>query len=350
MGANKYLSRTFAKVSKRWRARLNKRLAATVKIANEVEADRQAARALAMGADPDCNANGDPILFHACSNGRAGMARLLIDAGADIEKKALLKQTPFMAAAGNGDAEIMRLLADAGANRKQRDASGYDALSYLLRGADKVDGKDTAKKQRFIEAYEFLKVQSGLSLNAEARKEIYLRRQNRAFLEPELEREIAFARAVKSGNITEAETLMKQGLDPDFAEKYGVNRALYDAIERSDEWMVWTLARGGADTRKHFAVKDVSPLMFAIECNRAKIIPTLAQYGADPTKPARLRDTNGRIVEVPLTDYARGSHPDLVAVVEKAIKDWHDYVPSVALRRPTTVKRPLRLNIRRSEP
>jgi ankyrin repeat protein len=67
------------------------------------------ARSLERGAAPDSrNRSGDTTLLIACTKGLTGMARLVIERGANINQPNLDGVTPLMAAAHGGHKELPR--------------------------------------------------------------------------------------------------------------------------------------------------------------------------------------------------------------------------------------------------
>jgi ankyrin repeat protein len=82
------------------------------------------ARLIAAGADLHREGfNGWTPLHMAASRGRAEKCRLLLDAGAEIDRRATVDgyRTPLMEASASGAAEVVRLLLDRGADASLRD-------------------------------------------------------------------------------------------------------------------------------------------------------------------------------------------------------------------------------------
>lgn len=70
----------------------------------------------------------DPLLTVAVAQGFYDIAKILIDAGADVNKKNNVGTTPLMEAAITGGTECAKLLIDAGADLSLRDNKGFTAL------------------------------------------------------------------------------------------------------------------------------------------------------------------------------------------------------------------------------
>jgi ankyrin repeat protein len=70
------------------------------------------------------------VLFVAAYHGQASVARVLIDAGADLDEGGSAEMAPLHAATVNNHLEVLRLLLDAGAKVDVRDAWGRTPLHY----------------------------------------------------------------------------------------------------------------------------------------------------------------------------------------------------------------------------
>jgi hypothetical protein len=84
---------------------------------------------LSLGALPDggSEAQGSSALMGVAFKGYASIARLLLNAGADANRRNRAGQTPLMMAALFGHREIIQMLVDAGADITLRDGTGNDA-------------------------------------------------------------------------------------------------------------------------------------------------------------------------------------------------------------------------------
>jgi serine/threonine-protein phosphatase 6 regulatory ankyrin repeat subunit B len=76
----------------------------------------------------------DPILIYAISMGFSEIARLLIQAGAKVDKKGCEGVTALMSAAIEGNVEIVNLLLGAGAKVNTKDKDRYTALIFASQG------------------------------------------------------------------------------------------------------------------------------------------------------------------------------------------------------------------------
>jgi len=103
--------------------------------------DEAKVRALiAEGADVnDVDNQGKTALHWAVQDGNVAIASLLLDAGADIEAedKEMYISSPLITAASTGKAEMIALLVEKGANINKKDADGMTALMYAAMNGHK---------------------------------------------------------------------------------------------------------------------------------------------------------------------------------------------------------------------
>jgi len=95
-----------------------------------------AAKLLSKGVDPDCRLprlDGSTPLLMAASNGHVGIAKLLIDRKADVNRKDPHGDTALMAAVRFGSIPMVELLLAAGAEPSARDFDGRTPLVWAAR-------------------------------------------------------------------------------------------------------------------------------------------------------------------------------------------------------------------------
>ncbi len=100
-----------------------------------INGDGEAVRAhIAAGTDLDSKEpfGGSSPLISAAVFGKADMATLLIDAGADVDAKNNDGSTALISAAFFGRPEIVRLLLDAGANKAIKNKYGATAYESVM--------------------------------------------------------------------------------------------------------------------------------------------------------------------------------------------------------------------------
>ncbi len=86
---------------------------------------------LGLGANPNGALTGGTkttALMEAISKGKPGIAKMLIEAGADVNAKDILGQTALMIAVSKAPVEIVRMLLDAKADVNAKDLKGLTAL------------------------------------------------------------------------------------------------------------------------------------------------------------------------------------------------------------------------------
>lgn len=99
--------------------------------------------------------NGVAPLMIASALGRADMARLLLDGGAEIDAKTTkLEATALMFATDFGRLQVATLLLERGANLKATDSSGNSAIDYAV---SPRTGDTETDKEREIQVGQFLK-------------------------------------------------------------------------------------------------------------------------------------------------------------------------------------------------
>lgn len=93
---------------------------------------------------------GDPPLLLAAGNGHLAVCKLLLEEGADIEQRGVMKETPLLRAAHNGHLQTVMYLVEQGADVNALDLGDnspvhwaamrghVEIVNYLLqKGADK---------------------------------------------------------------------------------------------------------------------------------------------------------------------------------------------------------------------
>ncbi len=107
-----------------------------------VKGDAKAVHAqLALGTNPSLTPPTHPgtrapaVIITAATTGRVDIARMLLDAGADVNSRDDLGDTPLSAAAGEGHIDMMRLLLHRGA--KVADAGGHSEALCEAATSDK---------------------------------------------------------------------------------------------------------------------------------------------------------------------------------------------------------------------
>jgi hypothetical protein len=118
---------------------------------------------------------GDTALTLAAIKGSLDIIRLLLDAGADIDKKNSDGKTPLICAAVCGHVELVRFFSGKGAKRWLKDRSGFSAYDYL--GSDTILDQDRVWESRLpaIRWYEGISGESAGSISEYFDDELALR-------------------------------------------------------------------------------------------------------------------------------------------------------------------------------
>lgn len=77
-----------------------------------------------------CDSEGSSALHYACSWGDLRAVRLLVEAGADVNKLADMDETPLQIAVHSRFLDIIEFLLAHGAKKDQKDAFGYTPLGW----------------------------------------------------------------------------------------------------------------------------------------------------------------------------------------------------------------------------
>jgi len=86
---------------------------------------------LHYGASPDAaDGRGETPLLHLCRNGRADLAKKLLDAGADVNARAVDGATPLTEAVQSRNAPLVKMLLQAGADLRVQKNPGETLIEY----------------------------------------------------------------------------------------------------------------------------------------------------------------------------------------------------------------------------
>ena len=95
--------------------------------------------------DPDGRHYIRPLMV-ACRDGHANLARMLLDAGAELNLTDDDEWTALMFAASRGDAELVRMLLERGADPLRRDENGDTALQIATLTLNSEPGSEGHKQ------------------------------------------------------------------------------------------------------------------------------------------------------------------------------------------------------------
>ena len=243
---------------------------------------------------PQSYANGGftPLLF-AAREGEIESARLLLEAGADIDAIAADGKNPLGLAIYNGHYDVASLLVDSGANVNHPDAEGFTPLFWA------VDRRNMEWNPGFpwVQTEDPLPlVHKLLDAGADANAWIDNRPQSRRNFggSPRVMFATPLMRAAYSGDITLVRLLHERGADPlvrnsdnetpllvasgyGWIDGYSQGRSVEERLET-----MRYLVDNGADV--NWACNDgITPLMMAANFGEVSMIQYLVDVGADLT-------------------------------------------------------------------
>ncbi|KAK8925050.1 Ankyrin-1 [Metarhizium anisopliae] len=242
------------------------------------------AKLLALGSDPNPP---KALLFnhmaplHLAGRGcHAGVAKLLVDAGASLTAKTKLGETPLHIAAAFGSQDIVKMLLDNGAAVDIKDKHGLTPL------------QSACERGHFLAAETILR-----------------HRKMQDYLPPEAEDQ-PLVSSVRRGYYKTAQVLLRNGADPNAID--GGATALHQAVIGKNLDMIKLLVNFGADVNKVEAVKwQCPPLFVAARRDYLEAVRYLISNKAD----VNMRDGNG---DSPLWIAAHYGYTETVRVLAEA--------------------------------
>lgn len=245
------------------------------------------------------NDYGATALYIAVENSDAsGVAKLLVEAGADPNIALLSGETPLMQAARRGELEVVRLLLSHGANPHVKEVNGgqtalmwaiaehhVDVAAELIRGGADVDARSnggstalTFAAQKGDEGSARLLLEAGADAN--------VKMQQRA-LTPLLIASILGHQGV-------AIQLLDKGADPNAVDSDGFAVIHHAVRNRNTVGIVQALLEHGVDPNLALSASETaasgvslqgaSPLLLAADVNNYDAVVALTEAGADPLK------------------------------------------------------------------
>lgn len=310
----------------------------------EAEAISAIKEGLAKGAKADAVRPGwgDPPLHKVCYYGFAEAAKLLLEAGADVNGKGEKDSTPFIEAAASLNPDLLNLLISKGADATAKDKTKDDALHRFIHWP-----YYKALEQPGFEARDAqcLKLLEGLCgpLDHFAKSTIYTRRQHLIPMVPELLQVQEFVKVVESQDTEALKTWLDRGTPPDFGTDFGAQSALTYAAEKNNIEMMDILMDDKADIEGWS--QGMTPIMAATWAGSKEAFMKLLYSGADTEKLF----TYDRYPDTTLPELADiGKHEGMRAFVENAIAHRHDPLPEpdVTVNHPVTIQKPLHLKLK----
>lgn len=225
-----------------------------------VEAGDAARLRSLLDGDPACahrvDAEGDSLLHTAAARGHVEIARMLIEAGVDVDRAGLAGRTPLSFAAREGHADMVRFLLDHGADTSARGPWGFTPLLLAVQ----------RNREDVVE----------ILLDRGACPDLRDRRGDTALVA-----------ALRRGRLEVAGSLVAHGADVNAAGEHG-RSPLHALAVRAPQGAVELLLSCGADVNARDAVGR-TPLHLAAARGRSDTAALLMAHGADTA----IRDDDG---------------------------------------------------------
>ena len=244
-----------------------------------LRAQAEIARALLeAGADPNRRGRaGDTPLMAACASGSATLVGLLIERGADVRAVGH-GSNPLGSAIHHGHAEIVRLLLDAGA-KPHDSVAGQTALS-LAEERGKTDVLDVLRERTFLDRFESDLKKGAVGSIANELKNVDARGPDGR---------TALIIASRCGNLEAVQQLLKAGADVRGQDNAG-RTALHAAVEEGSVAITTRLLEAEAEVDAVDAEGE-TPLLTACRRGRVAAVRALLSAGAKPDIRDRRGDT-----------------------------------------------------------
>jgi len=252
---------------------------------------------LAQGVNVDIELAQTTPLMKASGAGQAEIVRVLISAGADINKEGYEGTTALMFAAMEGRLETVKLLVEKGANVSAVNKSGHSA------------GRMASDKTQ-VEVVKYLSAHGYKPAGVQYARQIE-KQYNVSFTGGD------FVQAVKSNNKELVLLFIKAGIDMNAPGRAGYleSTAIEETIKAENASMAKLLIENGLDVNKHESHHD-TPLMMAAEAGNAEIARLLMKAGAE----VNARDHRGNTA---LHEAVNAKDPEIVRLLIEAGADMY---------------------------
>jgi ankyrin repeat protein len=240
-----------------------------------------AAALFAQDESPKSKEAGEALLA-AAGYGRAGVVKLLLDRGVDVNVQINGSDSPLMAAVGppsETQTEIVKLLLDHGADVHARDRDGWTALMHAARNGNGEAVKLLLARGAEIEA----KANEGQTAVTIARQEgrgeivALLERARTGTEDAGYGQELA--RAVEQGDVAQVQALLSRGGDVNARDDAGLT-LLMKATIRGQLPLVKLLLQNGARVDETSLREGYSTLFWAAQEGRTEVAVALIVAGA----------------------------------------------------------------------
>jgi uncharacterized protein len=294
-----------------------------------------------------------PLVF-AAREGDVGSAKVLLDAGADVNQTTEYGWTPLLVATNNRNYKLGALLLERGANPSLANKGGWTPL-YLATDNRNIEGGDYPVPRPDMDNLEYIKLllDRGADVNARVRENTLSRTifTMQWFFEPGA---TAFVRASQSSDTALMKLLLEHGADPKIPTDFGdtaltvaggigwVEGVTYERSAKENLEAVRMLLDLGLDPNA--ANRDGrTPLMGAAHKGRNDVILLLLDRGSRlETRDKGSRDTGNAASKIAghtwqTLDYAEGlvrvgvqsaiPHPETAALIRKLMAERGIPVP-----------------------
>ena len=214
----------------------------------------------------DVNAEGSrgftPLIMAVRLENRSKYTELLIDAGADVNKKDKFSRDALYHSANKRNDTLIETFLKAGADVNSRYADGYSPLFIAVRSQPDPDNRYTKKRPEQLRCVNIL-IQAGADVNAKARNG-----------------DTPLMSAAENNFTKCIDRLIKAGADVNAVNKDGETGLIYAAAYGSVK-CIKILLEAGADVNKGQNQHDGTALMIASHYGKYESVNVLLKAGAD---------------------------------------------------------------------
>jgi len=256
--------------------------------------------------------NGWTALHYAADKGRAKIAKILIENGADIDRRDVKGRTPLHIAAIKGNVKVAKVLLNYGADPNVLDAKGKRPLDYSLENQRKalvVLLTETLPEEEQDQEKLFIAVKNcDLKKTKKLLNKIDVNVRDRNFRTP-------IFYAIKNCKPQFIKYLISRGANINVYDRDSLTPLIY-AIMRKDIKIVKLLIEHGAKIKQE-DLTEVSPLLAAVSLNEADVVKLLLKAGANPNEIAVVEGFTGMYIFTPLDIAEKKGYKKIAQILRK---------------------------------